>query len=101
MLCHLAYPYAKGARVTAADLRDLEYDLMFVQKTPEEYGIDAWHGRYYVLGFTDDGIEGILHEVDLNVLAAPPEDGVTYPVTADMLHPADAAAHPYPRLLIR
>ena len=99
-LCHLPYPYDKPSTIAADDLRNLEYDLMFVEKTPEEYGINAWNGRYFRLTSTQDGFSGTLHEVDLNVLAAPPEAGVIYPVTTDMLHPADPAAHHYTRVRI-
>lgn len=100
VLCHLPYPYAKTRRITAEDLRDLEYDLLFLEKSPDEYGINPWNGRYFVLRFTAAGVEGILHEVDLNVLAAPPDAGVTHPITPAMLHPADPAAQPFPRLTI-
>ena len=99
-LCHLPYPYPKADTLGADDLRNLEYDLLFVEKTPEEYGIDAWNGRYFRLVRTAEGFTGELHEVDLNVLAAPPEDGVRYPVSVDMLHPADPAAHHIVRVRI-
>lgn len=101
MLCHLPYPYAKPNEIAPNKLINLEYDLLFLQKTATEYGIDAWNGRYYRLQLNNDGIDGVLQEVDLNVLAAPPEDGVVYPITPDMLHPADPTAHLFPRLIIR
>lgn len=99
-LCHLPYPYPKAATIDADDLRNLEYDLLFVEKTPEEYGINAWNGRYFRMSRTAEGFAGELHEVDLNILAAPPEDGVEYPVTVDMLHPADPAVHRFVRVRI-
>ena len=99
-VCHLVYPYEKGTRISTDNLMDLEYDLLFLFKTPTEYGINAWNGLYYKLGWTDAGLAGELREVDLNVLAAPPDEGVTRPVTYPMLHPASAEKHKYPRLTI-
>ena len=45
--CHLAYPYDLKGRITADDLTDLEYSLLFLFKPPTGYGIDAWNGLYF------------------------------------------------------
>jgi len=101
MICHLSYPYPKQGYIAHDDLIDLEYDLLFLHKAPGEYGINAWNGLYYDLSITGNNITGTLNEVDLNVLAAPPEDGVLRPVTADMLHEADPERHLFPTLRIQ
>lgn len=102
MLCHLSYPYAKQGYITKDDLLDLEYDLLFLHKTPQEYGINAWNGIYYRLSLSEDqSMIGTLMEVDLNILAAPPEDGVLRPITSDMLYEAEPSAHPFIKLIIR
>ena len=73
--CHLEYPYEVAGHVTADDLVDLEYKLLFLFKSPAGYGIDAWNGLYFKLALQDDGsITGNVHDTDLNVLAVPPED---------------------------
>lgn len=100
MICHLIYPYKKRGHITSDDLMDLEYDLLFLHKSPTEYGINAWNGLYYKLNQTNQGFIGQLMEIDLNILAAPPEDDILRPITIDMLHEADPAAHIYPRLII-
>ncbi len=100
MVCHLVYPYDKQGFITTDDLTDLEYDLLFLHKSADEYGINAWNGLYYKLQLEQEQITGNLHEVDLNVLAAPPEEGILRPVTSDMLHEADPAYHMYPKLVI-
>ena len=101
MLCHLIYPYDKQGYINADDLMDLEYDLLFLHKSADEYGINAWNGLFYELHVTEQGLHGTLKEVDLNVLAAPPEDGVLRPVTRDMLYEADPVNHLYPELVIK
>ena len=100
MLCHLAYLYPNKNFITGDDMADLEYDLLFLHKKPGEYGIDPWNGLYYSMKVKDMGLEGSLQEVDLNVLAAPPEEGDFRPITSDMLHPADPVLHWFPRLTI-
>lgn len=101
MLCHLVYPYDKQGYITESDLTDLEYDLLFLHKGAKDYGIDAWNGLYYKLEIDAGNIKGALHEVDLNVLVAPPEEGDLRPITQDMLYPAEPEQHLYPSIEIR
>jgi hypothetical protein len=73
--CHLAYPYDMKKRISAGDLVDLEYALLFLFKPPQGYGIDAWNGLYFKLQPGENGgFTGAVHEVNLNPLAVPPED---------------------------
>jgi hypothetical protein len=72
--CYLLYPYHLKKTITPDDLSELEYQLLFIWKSPKNFGIDAWNGVYYQLTPNDDGsISGQLLQGDLNVLASPPE----------------------------
>jgi hypothetical protein len=102
MLCHLAYPYPKTQKITSSDLQDLEYDLLFIHRKGADYGINPWNGIYYKLTLHSDGtITGVLTEVDLDILAVPPEPGVIRPITASDLNEADPASHAFPTLIIK
>ncbi|MBU0654068.1 MAG: hypothetical protein KJ914_02935 [Gammaproteobacteria bacterium] len=103
MLCHLPYPYTKTSHITGDDLRNLEYDLLFIHRKPSDYGIDPWNGVYYQLTLNEDEgkIEGDIRAVDLDILAAPPAAGDAYPITPDDLHETAAETHAFPRLVIQ
>ena len=98
--CRVPYPYENKRRVTADDLTDLEYDLMFVWKGATEYGINLWNGVYYKLAAEGGTLVGALNEIDMNVLSAPPEDGNLRPVRDQDLEPGDPESHWLPRLVI-
>ncbi|WP_090728388.1 hypothetical protein [Neptunomonas qingdaonensis] len=72
--CHLAYPYEQPRIVTADDLRWLEHDLLFMFKTPKEFGANFWNGIYYKLEVVDGMIKGEAQAIDLNNLASPPDN---------------------------
>lgn len=91
MLCYLPYPYAKPEHFSAEDLRPLEYDFLFIQREAKDYGIDPWNGLYYKMAWRDGQLQGQAHAVDLNILAAPPDSGVQFPIGESDLHPVDEA----------
>lgn len=98
--CHLPYPYDLKMTVSAGDLQDLEYSLLFIKKAPSEFGIDAWNGLYYRLALQPDGsIAGELFEGDLNALASPPD--TDRPIDLDEFIKAEADKRLYPGLIIR
>ncbi|MEX3007064.1 hypothetical protein [Hoeflea sp. TYP-13] len=100
--CYLPYPYALNNTVSASDLRDLEYSLLFIRKTPAEFGIDAWNGLYYRLTLEESGeITGELLEGDLNVLASPPLQDHARPIELDEFIEAEPGRRLFPRLVIR
>ena len=102
MLCHLPYPYEKTNKLSTSDLQDMEYDLLFIHRKATDYGIDPWNGLYYKLTMDKDAkLIGVLKEVDLDILAAPPDEGITRPITYDQLNDADTSTHSYPKLLIQ
>lgn len=99
--CYLPYPYELKRTITPENLTDLEYELLFIWKSPKDFGIDAWNGVYYKLEPNDDGtLSGKLLQGDLNVLANPPEP-FSYPIDLYEFIPEGAKNRLYPELLIR
>lgn len=98
--CRVPYPYANGRAVSAGDLTDLEYDLLFLWKGAGEYGIDMWNGVYYRLAVEGQRIIGGLHEVDMDILSAPPDDGNLRPITPADLEEGDPDSHWLPKIVI-
>jgi len=72
--CHVPYPYANPATVTAGDLAWLETSLIFMFKTSAQFGATLANGLYYELKATPDGLVGAPRSIDLNEIAAPPDD---------------------------
>lgn len=97
--CHVPYPY-EIARNVSQDLTDLEYDFLFVWKDATEYGINMWNGVYYKLADTDGALVGTLHEMDMDLLSAPPDAGDLRPLQASDLHESDPDSHWLPRMVI-
>lgn len=97
--CHVPYPY-ENMRNISGDLVDLEYDLLFLWKGATDYGINMWNGVYYRLEATDGRITGRLHELDMDLLAVPPEAGELRPLKAKHLHEGDPDSHWLPELII-
>lgn len=91
MLCYLPYPYDKPTSFSDAEMRPLEYDLLFIHRSAAEYGIDPWNGLYYKMQWVEGKLQGQAHAVDLNVLASPPENGEIYPLSDVDLHRLDPA----------
>jgi hypothetical protein len=77
--CHVPYPYANPATVTKDDLSWLEHALLFLYKTPADFGARLWNGLYYRMAITDEGIVGTPEAIDLNLIAAPPADATVAP----------------------
>lgn len=101
MLCYLPYPYEKPKVFSDEEMRSLEYEFLFIQRSAAEYGIDPWNGVYYRLAMQDGKLQGSAHAVDLNVLASPPEGGVVFPLSHDDLHEVEAAQVWLPSLEIK
>ena len=98
--CHVDYPYAIRREVSATDLTDLEYDLLFLHKGSAEYGINMWNGVYYRLSHAEDRLTGEMQDIDMDVLSAPPDAENLRPITDKHLHPAEPEGHWLPRLVI-
>ncbi len=80
--CHLRYPYEQPRTVTTTDLSWLSHDLLFMFKKKGEFGANFWNGIYYEFDVRDGAIYGKAQAVDLNLLAAPPDDLAIPPFSA-------------------
>ncbi|WP_146344389.1 hypothetical protein [Falsiphaeobacter marinintestinus] len=98
--CYVPYPYEIRRVVTPDDLTDLEYDLLFLWKGATEYGINMWNGVYYKLEVDGDRLVGQLHEMDMNLLSAPPPAGELRPLSEGDLHESDPDSHWLPVVVI-
>lgn len=98
--CHVPYPY-EIKRNISNELTDLEYDFLFVWKGKTDYGIDMWNGVYYRLEEDGAGWIGRMHEMNMDVLAVPPEAGEVRPIREVDLEEADPDSHWLPRMVIR
>ena len=97
--CHVPYPY-ENRRNLSEDLVDLEYDFLFLWKGATEYGINMWNGIYYKLAEEDGRFIGQLHEMDMGILAVPPDAGNLRPVGKWDVEESDPDSHWLPRLVI-
>jgi hypothetical protein len=98
--CHVPYPYDIARQVSAEDATDLEYDFLFLWKDATDYGIDMWKGVYYRITPESDRLIGRLHEMDMNILSAPPAKGVLRPVRDIDIEESDPDSHWLPVLVI-
>ncbi len=100
MVCRLEYSYPKKNQVSASDFADLEYDLLFITRSPTDYGIDPFNGRYYIITENNGKLIGEIRGVDLNILAAPPAEGDLRPITEADLDPLELENERFPVLRI-
>ncbi len=97
----MPYPYASPGFVTGEDFSWLEHGLLFFFKMPSEFGANLWNGVYYVLNQTDEGLTGTPHAVDLNHIAAPPEDTAVAPFGSAERHEIPEGSRVFETLTIR
>lgn len=97
--CHVPYPYEINRNI-ADELTDLEYDFLFLWKGKTEYGINMWNGVYYQIEDEGGTLRGTIHEMDMDLLSAPPDAGVLRPLRAQDIHESDPESHWLPRLTI-
>lgn len=100
LCCHVPYPYEIARKISKGDLKDLEYDLLFVWKNANDYGIDMWNGLYFRIEPDGDGWRRRVREIDMGGLAVPPPAGDLRPIRDSDIHEADPASHTLPELLI-
>lgn len=74
ILCYVPYPYAHPHVVHAGDFSWLEHDLLFFFKNPNDYGAKLTNGLYYALHASPTGLTGTPQAIDLDKIAAPPDD---------------------------
>ena len=73
VFCHVPYPYPQPGTVAPGDLAWLEHSLLFMFKTPSEFGAKLWNGVYYQLRAEGAALVGTPQAVDLNRISAPPD----------------------------
>lgn len=90
--CHVPYPYRQPGLAGPSDLAWLEHSLLFLTKTPREFGAKLWNGVYFELRERGAALVGTPKAVDLNEIAAPPADPSRPPFRKALRHdmPADA-----------
>jgi hypothetical protein len=59
--------------VALDDLAWLEHALLFMFKTPSEFGAKLWNGVYFQLRPVGNSLVGTPQAVDLNRISAPPD----------------------------
>ena len=59
--------------MSAGDLAWLEHSLLFMFKTPRDFGAKLWNGVYFKLRLAATGLEGSPQAIDLNHICAPPD----------------------------
>jgi hypothetical protein len=79
--CHLAYPYNNPRKITQTEFSWLSHDFLFMYKKNSEFGAKFYNGIYYDFEFKEDKLIGTAMALDLNLLASPPEDRTTPPIT--------------------
>ena len=79
--CHLAYPYNNPRNISKTDFTWLAHDLLFMYKKESEFGANFDNGIYYDFKFESGTLTGTAMALDLNLLAAPPEDQTQPPIT--------------------
>ncbi|MCP8690450.1 hypothetical protein [Marinobacterium sedimentorum] len=100
-MCFLPYPYDNPHTLSETDLRWLEHDLLFMFKPPSQFGANLWNGVYYQMTVTDGAIEGEARAVDLNQLAAPPDNPAIPPFGIHDINETELEQRWLPRLIIR
>lgn len=99
--CHLQYPYKNPRLVSQQDLRWLSHDLLFMYKKRSEFGANFYNGIYYHLIDNGQEIVGVAQAVDLNLLAAPPENMSAPPITSNDREEIELKHRWLPRLIIK
>lgn len=99
--CHIPYPYAMPRTVSPGDYRWLSQDLLFMYKSPKEFGANLWQGIYYQFEETEEGLLGTAMHVDLNELAAPPDSLETPYYDESWLEPVNPQDRWLPMMIIR
>lgn len=97
--CHVPYPY-QIRRDISDDLTDLEYDFLFLWKGSGDYGINIWNGVYYRIEPDGAGFRGVLHEMDMDLLASPPDADNLRPLRPADIIESDPDSHWLPVLVI-
>ena len=104
VFCHVPYPYPQPGTVSSSpdkpDFAWLEHALLFMFKTPADFGAKLWNGVYFQLRLTDKGLVGSPQAVDLNRISAPPDKPAIPPYRPALRDDIAPAARWFGRLTI-
>lgn len=98
--CHIPYPHENPQTIEEEDYRWLEHKLIFMFKDKKSFGANFWNGIYYTLKPGNGRLLGTAQHVDLNILAAPPEDVSIPPIGEYDLELVDPKTRWLPSLVI-
>lgn len=98
--CHVPYPYPNPATVSPGNLAWLEHSLLFLHKSPAEFGAKLWNGTYYEFQVRGNALAGTPRAVDLNEISAPPRDPSVPPFRKALRHDVPPGARWLAVLLI-
>ena len=98
--CHVPYPYPNPATVSPGNLAWLEHSLLFLHKSPAEFGAKLWNGSYYEFQVQGNTLVGTPKAVDLNEISAPPRDASVPPFRKALRHDVPPQARWIKSLLI-
>lgn len=99
--CHLAYPYDNPRIITKLDFSWLSHDLLFMYKKNSEFGANFYNGIYYDFKLESDRLIGTAMALDLNMLAAPPEDQTKQPITVHDIDEMEITSRWLPQIEIK
>lgn len=96
-LCH--FPYGSRDEVSSQDWSALEYQLLFIHKSPAGLSLNSRNGMLWKLHREGDRLVGTLWDADLDPIVTP--DGPTdQPLTPAHLQLADPGSYWLPLLVI-
>lgn len=98
--CHLAYPYNNPRKISTIDFRWLSHDLLFMYKRSSEFGANFNQGIYYDFKRESGRLIGTAMAIDLNLLAAPPEDKINPPITIHDIDEIELSNRWLPKIII-
>lgn len=90
--CYVPYPYAHPATVGPGRLVWLEHSLLFLSKSPAEFGARLTNGVIYEFREQGAALVGRPMAVDLNEISAPPVDTSVPPFGTAQRQEMDASA---------
>jgi hypothetical protein len=81
--CHVPYPYPNPHTIASNDLAWLEHSLLFLFKSPKDFGAKLWNGIYFHFTPAGSRLIGRAQAIDLNDISAPSAHPEIPPYSAD------------------
>jgi hypothetical protein len=99
--CHIAYPYENPRTLVKGDFRWLAHDLLFMYKKKSDFGANFDNGIYYQFSIVNNALIGTAMAVDLNILAAPPDDMTSPPIGEYDIEEVELSTRWLPKIKIK